>query len=348
MRSLPRSVQVFLLALTVLLAFYPVFGEMLVGDRYDYWLQKLTSVMILAIMAVSLDLLVGVTGMVSIAHAAFFGLAGYTMVMVAPEWDAGSIWILLPAAVLAAALAALVMGVLIIRTHGIFFIMATIAFSQMIYYIFHDSDFAGGSDGTYLFGAPTVELFGRELLNLSDRVTLFYVTLVSLLLVYLLLRTMLRAPFGRVLFGIKENEERVRAMGYNPLYYKLVAFVIGGTLAGFAGVLSATQYQFIDPSQVNWHLSAEVLIMVILGGLGTLWGPILGAFAFEGLHYWFSSMTRYWELPMGVVVILMVLVLPKGIAGGVMWVADKLERRPSQKVQREETAAGRPMEVKHD
>lgn len=327
MHTVSRPIQILLLLLTVALVLFPFYGELLAGNTHDYWVQKLTAVMILAIMAVSLDLLVGVTGMVSIAHAAFFGLAGYTVVLIAPEWEPGSIWILLPAAVAAAGLAALVMGLLIIRTSGIFFIMATIAFSQMIYYLFHDSTFAGGSDGIYLFSAPEVVLFGRPLLDLGDRMTLFYVTLASLIGIYLLTRIILRAPFGRVLLGIRENEERIRAVGYNPLYYKLAVFVIGGLIAGFAGVLSATQYQYMDPSQVNWHLSAEVLIMVILGGLGTLYGPILGAFAYEGLHYTFTSFIHHWQLPMGVVVIAMVLVLPKGIAGGLEWLVARYRSR---------------------
>ncbi|MEX0732904.1 MAG: branched-chain amino acid ABC transporter permease [Aquisalimonadaceae bacterium] len=327
MHSVSRPIQILLVLLSALLLLYPLFGEALAGNAYDYWLQKMTTVMILAILAVSLDLLVGVAGMVSIAHAAFFGLAGYTVVLVAPEWEPGNLWILLPAALVIAALASLVMGLLIIRTSGIFFIMATIAFSQMIYYIFHDSDFAGGSDGAYLFSTPETMVMGRSLLDLGDRLTLFYVTLISLLLIYLLLRIVLRAPFGRVLIGIRENEQRVRALGYNPSFYKLSAFVIGGTIAGFAGVLSAIQYQYIDPSQVNWHLSAEVLVMVILGGLGSLYGPILGAFAFEGLHYTFSSFTRHWQLPMGIVVIVMVLMLPRGIAGGLEWLSERLGRR---------------------
>jgi branched-chain amino acid transport system permease protein len=248
------------------------------------------------------------------------------LVLYAPEFEAVSLWVGLPLALLAAAAAALIMGLLIIRTSGIFFIMATIAFSQMLFYLFHDADFAGGSDGIYLFFKPEVMLGETVLLDLENRATVFYLVLACLVGVYLLLRTFLRAPFGRVLLGIKENEARVRAMGYNPLYYKLTAFVIAGTLAGLAGVLNVVQYGFVSPGVVSWQLSAHALIMVILGGLGTLFGPILGAFAFEGLHYWFATITHHWELLMGLVVIGAVLLLPRGIAGLLLQLTGR--RRP--------------------
>lgn len=315
MHALPRPIQWLLAVLFLLLAAYPMLGGALAGDRHDFFLQQLTSIMILAIVALGLDLLVGVSGMVSLAQAAFFGIAGYALVLFAPEYEAVSIWIALPLCLGIAALAALLMGLLIIRTSGIFFIMATIAFSQMLFYLFHDGSFAGGSDGAYLFLKPEVSLAGVQLLDLDNHATLFYVALVSLGLLFVLLRTFLRAPFGRVLLGIRENEQRVRAMGYNPLFYKLAAFVMAGTIAGYAGMLSATQYGFVSPGQLGWQLSAHTLVMVILGGMGTLFGPILGAFAFEGLHHWFASLTPHWELPMGVVVIAMVLLLPRGIAG---------------------------------
>ncbi len=315
MRTLPRPIHYLLLALLLLMAGFPLFGQSLSGAQHDFYLQQLTHIMILAIVALSLDLLVGVTGLVSLAQAAFFGIAGYSLVLFAPEYEASSIWIVLPLCLGISALAALAMGLLIIRTSGIFFIMATIAFSQMLFYLFHDAPFAGGSDGIYLFMKPEVSIAGVQLLDLENRTTLFYLVLGSLLAIYLLLRTLLNAPFGRVLLGIKANEERVRSMGYNPLFYKLAAFVIAGVIAGYAGMLSATQYGFVSPSQVSWQLSAHALVMVILGGMGSLFGAILGAFAFEGLHHLFASLTPHWELPMGAVVIAMVLLLPGGIAG---------------------------------
>ena len=297
------------------------------GEQHEFFIQQLTNIMILAIVALSLDLLVGVSGMVSLASAAFFGMAGYSLVLFAPEYEAISIWIALPVCLGISALAALLMGLLIIRTSGIFFIMVTIAFSQMLYYLFHDASFAGGSDGVYLYLKPDVSIAGVQLLDLGNPTTLFYVVLASLGLLFILLRTFLRAPFGRVLLGIKENEQRVRAMGYNPLFYKLAAFVIAGTIAGYAGMLSATQYGFVSPGQLSWQMSAHILVMVILGGMGTLFGPILGAFAFEGLHQLFASLTPHWELPMGIMVIAMVLLLPRGIAGLLLQLAAYRHRK---------------------
>jgi branched-chain amino acid transport system permease protein len=189
--------------------------------------------------------------------------------------------------------------------------------------LFHDASFAGGSDGIYLFLKPEVAIAGVQLLDLENPRSLFYLVLGSLVLVYLLLRSLLRAPFGRVLLGIRSNEERVRSMGYNPLFYKLAAFVIAGAIAGYAGMLSATQYGFVSPSQVGWQLSAHALVMVILGGMGSLFGAILGAFAFEGLHQLFAGLTPHWELPMGLVIITMVLLLPRGIAGLLLSLCEK-------------------------
>lgn len=326
MRALPRSIQILLLILVLLLAFYPLYGEALLGGQHDYFLQKLTSIMILGILAASLDLLVGVTGMVSVAHAAFFGLGGYTLVLFAPQYAPANVWIALPLSLAVAALAALIMGLLVIRTKGIFFIMVTIAFSQMLFYLFHDAQFAGGSDGVLMFFSPSLTIGDMTLLDLNSNLTLFYVALVSLVLAYLLLRTLLRAPFGRVLFAIKENEGRVRAVGYNPLAYKLAAFVIAGTIAGYAGFLSATQYGYMSPNELNWILSAKALVMVILGGMGTLFGAIIGAFAFEGLHYFYSSLTHESELLMGITVIALVLLLPRGIGGFLLSLAERKQR----------------------
>ncbi|MFC3609470.1 branched-chain amino acid ABC transporter permease [Stutzerimonas tarimensis] len=323
MHHVPRPIQYLLLGLLALMLLFPLVGESLFGDRQDFYLQQITYILILAIVALSLDLLVGVTGMVSLAQAAFFGLAGYSLVLISPEFEAVSIWLALPVCLAISAATALLMGLLIIRTSGIFFIMVTIAFSQMLFYLFHDSAFAGGSDGAFLFMKPDVSIGGMQLLDLENRNTLYYVVLGSLVGIYLLLRTFLKAPFGKVLLGIKVNEVRVRALGYNPTFYKLVVFVISGTIAGYAGMLAATQYGFVSPDQVGWKLSAHVLVMVILGGMGSLFGAIFGAFAFEGLHHLFASLTPHWELPMGLVVIAMVLLLPSGIAGLLIRLLDR-------------------------
>jgi len=252
MRAIPVPVTLLLLALAVALALYPLLGPLLFPEGYEFYLQKLTFVMILAIFAVSLDVLVGVTGMVSLGHAAFFGLGGYTLALAAPEFEAASIWLVLPASLAVAALASLIMGVLVVRTGGAYMIMATLALSQMVYFVFHDTSFAGGSDGMYLFFKPAVAIGDMVLLDLERDETFYGLTLACLVGVYLALRMVMRAPFGHVIHGIRENEERVQALGYTLVAYKLVTFVLGGTIAGLAGFLAATQYGFVDPSLIAW------------------------------------------------------------------------------------------------
>lgn len=318
MRDMPRSVSLVLLGFVVLLGCFPMFGEALFGGKQDFYLQKLTGIMILGIFAISLDLLVGMTGMVSLGHAAFYGLAGYTLALVAPQYAPANIWIVLPASLAVAAVAALIIGLLTVRTGGVYFIMATLAFSQMLYFFFNNSLFAGGSDGMYLFFKPLVAIGDWQLLDLESDVNFYYLTLGALVLTYLVLRMVLRAPFGRVIVGIKENEGRVLALGYNTTAYRLVAFVIAGTVAGLAGFLAVAQYGFANPAIMSWHQSAHVLVMVILGGMGTLFGPALGAFAFEILHQVFAGWTEHWQLLMGIFVIAVVVLLPRGIGGLLM------------------------------
>jgi len=310
-----RALLAVLWALVVLIALYPLYGEPLLGEKAEFFLQKLTSVMIYAIFAMSLDLLVGMTGLVSLAHAAFFGLAGYTFALMTPEFEAASVWVVLPASLAVTALAALVIGILCIRTSGVYFIMVTLAFTQMFFYFFFSNSAMGGSDGLFIYFKPSVTIAGATLLDLEDKQTFFYVTLGAMILVFLLLRMILHSPFGHVILGIRANEHRIRALGYNATLYKLVSFVIGGTLAGLAGFLFATQFGFVNPSLLGWHTSGEVLMMVILGGMGTLFGPAIGAFAFEFLRFVFESLTEHWPLLMGVMVIAVVLVLPRGLGG---------------------------------
>lgn len=311
----PRTLTLLLLLLAVLVALYPLWGGWALGEKQEFFLQKLTSMMIFAVFAMSLDLLVGMTGLVSLGHAAFFGVAGYALALLSPEYAAANIWVVLPEALGIAAAAALVIGAVCIRTAGVYFIMVTLAFGQMLFYFFFNSTFAGGSDGMFVYVKPAVAIGGTVLLDLDHKQTLFYVAFAAMIAVYLLLRMILRAPFGHVILGIRANETRVRALGYNTTLYKLVSFVIAGTIAGLAGFLFATQYGFVNPSLIGWHTSGEVLMMVILGGMGTLFGPILGAFAFELLRYGFEALTEHWLLLMGGVIIAVVLLLPKGLAG---------------------------------
>lgn len=297
-----------LVAAAVALAVLPF----LIGTFY---IQLLTKVMILAIFAMSLDLLVGYTGLISLGHAAFFGVAAYALVALSPQYEAASFWLTLPAAVAVAALTALVIGFFVLRTRGIYFIMATLAFAQMLYSFFAESGVIGGSDGVYIYVKPDAAVAGFRPFDLDRTLDFYYVALAAMALVYLLLRTVLGSLFGQVLVGIRDNEQRMRGLGYSTFRYKLVAFVLAGALAGLSGYLAAAQFGFVNPELLGWHRSGDVLMMVILGGMGTLFGPIIGAFALVLLQELFADLTKHWLLLMGGFIILAVLVLPEGIAG---------------------------------
>jgi branched-chain amino acid transport system permease protein len=291
-----------------LLALMPL----LVGTFY---LQLLTKIMILAIFAMSLDLLVGFTGLVSLGHAAYFGLAAYVLVALSPPYQAASLWLTLPAAIATSSLAALVIGALVLRTSGVYFIMATLAFAQMLYSFFAESGVIGGADGVYIYLKPEAAIWGVKLFDLEQTGDFFYVALAAMIFAFVLLRVILGSLFGRVLVGIRDNEQRMRSLGYPTFRYKLVAFNISGGIAGLAGYFAAAQFGFVNPEILNWHRSGEVLIFVVLGGMGTLVGPALGVFAMVLLQDLISGLTTHWPLPMGVVVIAAVLILPNGIAG---------------------------------
>lgn len=306
----PLPVIVALILGVVALTAYPAFAD-------TYSVRLMSKVMVLAIFAMSLDLLVGYAGLVSLGHAAFFGVGAYVTAALIAKAGISEIMVILPASLAASALAALVIGWFSIRTSGIYFLMITLAFAQMLYFFFHDMPFWWGGDGVNLSRAqlPKLSLGDTMLLDLSDRMVLYYTVLGSLVACYVLLMVLLRAPFGRVLLGIRVNENRVRALGYDVQRYKLVAFVIAGTLAGFAGFLEAARTGFVAPAHLSWHESGFVLIIVLLGGMGTLFGPILGAFVLVLLEDWMAGLTDRWLLVMGMFVISMVLFLPNGIAG---------------------------------
>ena len=183
----------------------------------------------------------------------------------------------------------------------------------MFYFVFHDTDIGGGSDGRYVNVKPDASIFGFTPFDFDKPVQTFYVVLVALVLVFLFLRLLLRSPFGRALSGIRANEQRMRALGFPVMAYKLAAFTLAGGLAGLAGWLLAAQSGFVNPEILSWHQSGNVLLMVILGGAGTPYGPIVGAFALTLLHEIFSTLTTHWQLWLGVSIVLIVLFLPGGL-----------------------------------
>ena len=295
-----------------------------------YLITHSTRILIYAIMAMSLDLLVGYCGLVSLGHAAFFGLSAYTAAMLSARAGISNVLIGLPLSLLSAAAGALIIGVLTLRTDGIYFIMATLAFAQMLFFLANDSDFFGGSDGLLLLNHFRASIGNVVLFDLSEPTTRYYVVLAAAFATCIGLALMVRSPFGRVLQGIKSNTQRMRALGYPVERYKLACFVIGGTLSGLAGYLYVVLTSLADPSILNWTQSAEVLMMVLLGGMGTLIGPAAGAFVLIELVDQSSALTEHWKLIVGVVVILATLFARGGLAGLVGTLrARRLEAKPA-------------------
>jgi branched-chain amino acid transport system permease protein len=309
--TLPRTP---LLVALLLLGLFPLVAS-------TFYLQLGAKIMLMAIFALSLDLLVGHAGMVSLGHAAYFGLAAYMLALISPKYEAASLWLTLPAATGAAAVAALIIGVLVVRTGGVYFIMVTLAFAQMIYAVFHDTKIAGGSDGIYITMRPELDVAGFKPLNLENASEFYYLVLILLVLVFWFLNRLLHAPFGRALAAIRVNEQRMRSIGYRVFVYKLAAFVLAGALAGLAGYLAACQFGFVNPDILAWHQSGVVLMMVILGGMGRLHGAVLGAFAYVFLQEIFSTpavlgiYAKHWQLAMGTLLVVIVMVFPHGIGG---------------------------------
>lgn len=304
-----RHLQIILLLIGgIVLLTFPLYGE-------RFYIQFLSKILLMVIFAGSLNLLVGYTGLVSLGHAAFFGIAGYILALYSPQTEAAGFWSSLILSVSGASLCALVIGTLVLRTGGIFFIMATLAFAEMLYYLFHDTDIAGGSDGIYINQRPVLDIFGWQPLDLGDVTHFYYLVLLLTVTVLLLLRKLLQSPFGHVIVGIRVNEHRMRALGFETFRYKLVCFVIAGALAGLAGYLSAVQFGVVNPEMLGWHLSGSVLMMVILGGMGTLTGPVLGALTLMMLEELFQALTKHWQLLTGMVIVAVALYLPGGLAG---------------------------------
>jgi branched-chain amino acid transport system permease protein len=309
--TLPRPV---LIVTVLLIALFPFVGS-------TFYVQLGAKILIMAIFALSLDLLAGHTGLVSLGHAAYFGVAAYALALLSPKYQAASLWLTLPAAIAAASCAALVIGFFVVRTAGVYFIMVTLAFAQMLYSLFHDTKLGGGSDGIYVYLRPELSIAGIKPLDLEKPLEFYYLTLIFLISVYLFLDRLLHSPFGRALAGIRTNEQRMRSIGFPVFAYKLGAFVVAGALAGLSGYLAACQFGFVNPEILAWHQSGVVLMMVILGGMGRLHGAVLGAFSYVAIQEILSSpavlgtYAKHWQLAMGGLIVLMVLVLPHGIGG---------------------------------
>jgi branched-chain amino acid transport system permease protein len=278
-----------------------------------YYVQFISKALIMGTLAMALNFVVGHGGMVSLCHAAFFGLAGYVLALASPRYDAASLLLTLPLAVVASAAAALVIGALALRTRGVYFIMVTLAFGEMLFFFFHDTKVAGGSDGAFINVKPEFSIAGRQLLDLDKPLTFYFVVLAAVALVTLLLVMLVRSPFGHALKAARDNERRARSLGFPIFRIRLTAFVISGALAGLAGYLAAAQFGFVAPQMLGWHQSATVLVMVLIGGLRSVTGPLVGALVLIGLEEVLKASLDSWKLAEGLIIIAIVVALPGGV-----------------------------------
>jgi branched-chain amino acid transport system permease protein len=298
----PRASPVIgFVVLVALAAAFPAFAG-------NYPVKLLQEILIWGVFAMSLDLLMGYAGMVSFGHSAFFGVGGYVAALTLVKSPGALAGFVLPAVV--AALAALVIGFFSIRVGGVYFIMLTLAFSQMFFAVAFQAEWLGSNDG--ISGVPRPVVLG---VSLADG-RVFHACLIAFVVVAVIVMwRVVRSPFGHVLRGIHENEGRMEAVGYAVSRYKLIAFVIAGTIAGVAGALYTQLNGYVSPDAFFWTTSGEALLMVIIGGTGTLGGAILGAGAFILLESLVSTYTERWMLILGLTFILFVLLAPGGIVG---------------------------------
>src|SRR6516165_3624085 len=289
------------------LAIVPAYAA-LTGNAFA--LTLFTRVVILALAALSLNLIMGFGGMVSFGHAAYLGIGGYAVGILAKE-GIGSGFVQWPIAIGAAALYALVVGALSLRTRGVYFIMITLAFAQMIYYVAIGLDRYGGDDGLRIYKRSD---FGG-LIDLNNKVVFYYLCFAILLASIYLIARLVNSRFGLALRGTRSNERRMRAIGFPTFRYKLVAFVISGALCGLAGALLANQTSFISPAIMHWTRSGDLIVMVVLGGLGSLFGPVIGAVIFLLLQEGLSRVTEYPDLILGPILLLVAIYVHGGIGG---------------------------------
>ena len=293
------------LVLLVALAALPFVAQ---ATGQEFYIGVAARILIFALAATSLNLILGFGGMVSFGHAAFLGIGAYS-VAVLMFHGVTSAWIAWPLAVLVSALFALVIGFISLRTKGVYFIMITLAFAQMLYYVAVSVKAYGGDDGLAMTARSDV-LAGFDMAN--DR-NFYFVVLVLFALAFVGVQRLLNARFGHTLQAIRENETRMIAIGFPVYRYKLVAFTIAGALAGLSGVLLVNLNSFASPSMLQWHQSGVLMMMVILGGVGHLYGALIGATAFLLLEEILAGYTIHWQFGLGALLLLVVLVAPNGL-----------------------------------
>lgn len=308
MPALPRqATTIVALILLAMLALVPVASE-----AFDdpFMLTLFTRIVIMAIAAVSLNLILGYGGMVSFGHAAYIGIGGYTIGILSFH-GVHEAWIQWPLALIMSGISALLIGLLSLRTKGIFFIMITLALAQLVYYLGNGAYAYGGDDGLTILKRSD---FGG-LIDLNDRPSLYYLCWAVLVASLYLCHRAVNSRFGMVLQGAKSNDRRMATIGFPVFRYRLTAFVIAGMVCGLAGVLTATFTDFISPAMMHWSRSGDLIVMVVLGGMGSLFGPLFGAVSFLLLEEILSGWTEYWKIVFGPILVLVVIFARGGIAG---------------------------------
>ena len=299
--------NIVVVALLATLALLPVY----VGLGGNLFLLTLfTRIVILGLAAVSLNLILGYGGMMSFGHAAYLGIGGYAVGILAHE-GIYSGFVQWPAALLASAVFALVIGALSLRTRGVYFIMITLAFAQMAYYVVAGLARYGGDDGLTIYKRS--QFFAP--VDLTNKMQFYYVCLALLLGSIYLVHRLVNSRFGMVVQGARSNDLRMRAIGFPTYRYRLICFVVAGTLCGLAGALIANNTDFVSPSMMYWTRSGDLIIMVVLGGMGSVIGPLIGAVALLVLEELLSGVTEYWQIILGPLLLLVVLFARGGIDG---------------------------------
>ena len=297
-------VTVVLLAALLLLPIYTGIS----GNRFA--LTLFTRIIILAMAAVSLNLIMGYGGMVSFGHAIYIGIGGYVVGILAQEGFLSG-FLQWPAALIVSGLFAAAIGALCLRTRGVYFIMITLAFAQLLYYVAVGLDRYGGDDGLTMY---TRSEFVRPL-NISNKTQFYYVCLILLFGVMALIWKLINSRFGMVIQGSRSNDLRMQAIGFPTYRYRLVCFVIAGMICGLAGALLANHTEFVSPAMMHWTRSGDLIVMVVLGGMGSVVGPLIGAVALLVLEEALSGITEYWQIILGPLLLLVVLFARGGIDG---------------------------------